>query len=1438
MAVIYSTAQGEPLIGGVVVTDIPITLVEDGHARDVVVCFGPGATVAELCGALGRPANPSVEAARLSPGAAGVICGRDVRLDDLAHGHAREMEPPSDDRMEVAVVGGLWSGQAAALSAGSQGVTIGRGAGCDLRLDDREVSRVHASVRYTTSAAVVEDLHSSNGTLVREATILEPTAVELEEPIVIGRSVLAVRRRSGLRADIELTPDGRTRFNRPPRTTATRQAPVFSLPSAPPSPTTPHVSIVAGVAPLALGVAIAVVSHQPTFLLFSVFSPVVIGANAWSNRRRVQRDYAKAMATYDEAKASVSTRLNEAVRTEEVDRRRAAPDPTEIRAIASMPMLRLWERRPADADFLDLRLGLADVPSGVVLTGPGAEAISVPQARLVPVKVGIREAGVVGVAGPRTELLSVARALLVQLAALHSPDDLSIVLLSDGTPDDWDWFKWLPHSEPRAGQACRRLVGFTPDQRQARIAELLALIEERAASQPGPAAAVPAAVVVLDGARQLRADDRVATVLRDGPGVGVYAIGLADDRAGLPGEGNATVLITGSPREGFALDVTTGKAHVESMLPDGVEVVVATEIARNLAPLFLVSGGGDARRLPDPPLDELSLLALSPPSGEELLSRWKRRGVGPAAVVGADADGSLVIDLQRDGPHALVAGATGAGKSELLQTLVGGLAAGRPPTELTFLLVDFKGGSAFRECEQLPHTVGVITNLDGRLVARALDSIQAELRWRQAMFMSVGAKDFDEYRALGRADRPSIPRLVIVVDELKELVDAYSEAIARLSQTARLGRSLGVHLVLATQKPSSVSGLADLRANTDLRVCLRVLEPLDSQDILGTSDGARIRKNEPGRAVARLGDGRLVPFQSGYLGNPVTMGGAPGVTLHPFGVVDAGDPPLRGADGRAPTAPSSPTALQVLVQAARAASETMQMPPLRRPWVPPLPAVVTVDELRVGADSAGIPIGLLDLPAEQRQDPLLVDLALVGNLMITGPPRSGRTSVLRTLAGAAADVTSPTDLHIYGIECRGRSLGDLERLPHCGGVVAIDDVDRLDRLLGLLAARIAEHHDTMGTTAPDEPRLILLCDNYETFFERFAYEDGGRLVERLSSIISTGPPRGVHTVLATDRRGLVGRSGVAVEARVVLRPVDRDDQVALGLPHGVVDPAMPAGRGYWYAGPAEVQMALLDAAPRGEAQVAAIDRIASRWPLPSGSSGPRRVAPAPRSISMAEANARRVSTRLVGPTIVTPAVGGVEMVPIDIDLAAAGSAFVVAGPRGSGRTTALVTIVECLRDAAAPLPLCLVAPRRSTLQDLDLPVLSDLDTMATDLAAAVERVDGRLALVIDDAEMLLDNPVSARLDRIVRVASDRDGVVVLGVTLNDLARRFSGWMFDARQSRSGLLLAPSGPTDGEVFDIRLPRSVGAGAPPPPGRGVLVVRGEWMPAQTILNSRLR
>ena len=284
-----------------------------------------------------------------------------------------------------------------------------------------------------------------------------------------------------------------------------------------------------------------------------------------------------------------------------------------------------------------------------------------------------------------------------------------------------------------------------------------------------------------------------------------------------------------------------GGGAIEDVSADGISVELARGLALALAPVR----DADARRS-EGVADGVTLLDLldcEEPDGDWVLGRWDAAS-GLGAVVGAAAGGSLSVDLRADGPHGLVAGMTGAGKSELLQTLITALAVSHPPNRLAFLLVDYKGGAAFKDCVRLPHTVGLVTDLDAHLTQRALASLNAELQRRERILREAGAKDLADMESQDADGAP--PSLLIVIDEFATLAKEVPDFVDGVVDVAQRGRSLGVHLLLATQRPSGVVS-ENIRANTNLRIALRVNEAAESSDVIGAPDAARIPRDRPGR---------------------------------------------------------------------------------------------------------------------------------------------------------------------------------------------------------------------------------------------------------------------------------------------------------------------------------------------------------------------------------------------------------------------------------------------------------------------------------------------------------------------------------------------------------------------------------------------------------------
>ena len=1466
--------------------DWEITVVDrGGRSTPVTVEATAVATVADLRRAIAEVIDQAME-----PGA--VFLG-DRPLDDHARlsdvgltagavvGLGGPVRRPAELARggELAVVGGPVAGTRITLPAAGA-LVIGRAKDCDLPIDDPEVSRRHAELR-TGRGVTLTDVGSRNGTARRGFRIDGPAELGPGDVFQVGETVLSPRPLPAADAQVSAAAaDGVVRYNRPPRILPPARRAEVQVPAKPEQPRGIRFPLAMVLLPLiAAGVIFLFWRNNMYFLIFLALSPLMALGHFITERRGGRKEYREKLRAYETELAAARARLAELAVDEERTSRDAMPDPAAVVRIAIAPNGRLFERRPSDNDFLRLRVGLIDRPAEVRLTGAGADDIGLPTVYAVPVHLDLADAGVLGIAGPRPAVLANARAVLAQAATLHAPHDLGIVVITGvDAAAEWEWATWLPHSLPhRADLACRRLLATDLAQAETRIAELGKLVSERRGAQrAGLRESAPVGrrlLVVLDGARRLRGLAGLADLLADGPDVGVYALCLDTAETSLPDECRATVVVT-SPSGTRVRVSRPDREPDEDVLADGLSGRTAGELGRALAPIRVLGARfGDDEGLPDA-VRFLDLTRLgTDPGPDDIAGRWAAQpgGRSTRVVLGAGPAGPVEVDLRRDGPHALVAGTSGAGKSELLQTLVAGLALGNRPDALNFVLVDYKGGSAFAECRDLPHCVGLVTDLDGHLVNRALASLSAELRRREAILAAAGAKDIEDYWALTASPtqpRPGLdtgsfgrlPRLVIVVDEFASLVEEVPEFVTGVVGIGMRGRSLGVHVVLATQRPGGVVN-AELRANVNLRICLRVTSPNESTDVIDVPDAARISRHHPGRAYLRTGHSDLAVLQCARVGRPRTDDGpldrpeGDPVAVRPRRVTELGGPVPTGQDNaQADTGHDGETDLTALVAAIRGAAEQLGMGTPAGPWLPPLPAHVTAAHLEpVPLPSpVAVPLGLADHPARQVQTPFVLDLQQSSPVVIAGMARSGRSTALRTLAAALAARTSPADVHIYVLDYGSRALAPLAALPHCGAWVDADEPDRTERLLALLTAEVTRRQrllaaggygslaEQRAAVAPaDGPAyLVLLVDRYEAFLARHGETDGGRLVDVLDSLLRRGPAVGILPVLATDRSGFSHRLAGTVATRIVLRQAEADQVSAYGLHPKEVPHEMPPGRAVAVPGGTEVQVALLDPDPSGAAQTAAVEWLGAalgrQWDGLDPAAAPHRVDPLPESITLRELAGLRVTARPDGPAVCTIGAGGDHLAPVDLDIADAGSTLLISGPPRSGRSSALVAIAASLAGRhTGRLPVIAVCPRPSPLRDLaGLPGVMDIlsgPDLAADLEEALTAAGGRAAVIVDDAELLADDRAADRLERMTRAARDEEGIVVAAGTTEDLmVQRYRGWLPVLRRSRCGLLLNPSSHVDGDVFDIRLPRSTGGGWPP--GRGLLIWRGEITPIQ--------
>ncbi|WP_399887293.1 FtsK/SpoIIIE domain-containing protein [Streptomyces sp. BBFR51] len=1413
--------------------------------------------------------------------------------------------------VELRVVGGPGAGFVHRLGVGKY--DIGSGPASYIRIDDPEVDARALTLSVATDGTCKVAVHCDKDKVTLDGESVKERdgdAWPLGAQIGVGNSLVELARYTAPNAALKWSEDGvGLDYNRPPRLRPPERQTNFRLPSPPRDYEARPLPWLMALTPLVGAVVAVMVFGRWYYLIMAGLSPILLFANYFNDKKHGRKSHAKQVKEYEEQKARIEKDAQDALVAERTDRRQAIPDPAVVLSVGTGPRTRLWERRRTDRDHLLVRVGTGRLPSEVVLDDPEQDD----HRRQVtwkiedaPVALSLRGLGVVGIAGPGDSARSLGRWAVAQTAALHSPMDVQFYVLSENSAQaEWDWVRWLPHSRPLGGQDVNILIGTDAETVGARIGELTQILDARkkAAEQKGNSAqgssfSDPDIVVVWDGSRRLRSLPGVVRLLREGPAVSMFAVCLDAEERFLPGECQAFVVAepkaeetgtgtgtggpeqneqrqaqqvaggfpsfqawhTGAPAEPEQRAVAdrlrlrveeAGVERITDVRPDFVTPAWCLRLARALSALRDISGESEDSALPGSSR-LLDVLQLEPPTADAISARWRMGGQSTMAVIGESYDGPFGIDMRKDGPHGLIAGTTGSGKSELLQTIVAALAVANTPENMTFVLVDYKGGSAFKDCVKLPHTVGMVTDLDAHLVERALESLGAELKRREHILAAADAKDIEDYQDLVRRD-PShapVPRLLIVIDEFASMVRDLPDFVTGLVNIAQRGRSLGIHLLLATQRPSGVVS-PEIRANTNLRIALRVTDGGESSDVIDAPEAGHISKNTPGRAYVRLGHSSLVPFQSGRVGGR-RPGAADPAALAPW----VG--PLSWEDlGRsALTKPKTEsreddeiTDLKVLVDAVLDANRSLAIPAQHSPWLPALDETLLLDEIEApvlaGAAPGKLPpapYGIEDLPSDQARRPVVVDFASFGHLMIGGAPRSGRSQVLRTIAGSLARTHSTADVHLYGIDCGNGALNALTRLPHCGAVVGRNQTERVIRLVNRLKGELSRRQDLLAdagfadigeqraSAAQDErlPHIVVLLDRWEGWVPTLGEVDHGSLTDALQTMMREGASVGIHLVLTGDRTLLVGRIATLTEDKYGLRLADRSDFASLGIPSRKVPEEIPPGRAFRNEAGTETQFALLSEDTTGQGQAAAITAIgeaaAARDAEVPRARRPFRVDSLPSRISFTEAWELRDPEASRSKLWAMVGIGGDEIVGFGPDLADGVPAFVIAGPAKSGRSTVLMNIANSL--LAQGTRLVVAAPRQSPLRQLDgsegvLKVFTGDDIDEDEFEELIDEASPQepIAVLIDDGEILEDCDAESQMKKIVSRGSERGLALVIAGDEEDVCSGFSGWQVDAKKARRGILLSPQESSSGDLIGLRVSRGM-VGGQVTPGKGML------------------
>ncbi|MFC4331723.1 type VII secretion protein EccCa [Streptomyces andamanensis] len=974
-------------------------------------------------------------------------------------------------------------------------------------------------------------------------------------------------------------------IHRPARTTRPAAAPEPRTIEAPPNlPEGKAGSIATSLLPVAgvmSSVVMMTVVRNSQFAGLGAIILVVTLAGSmtlvFSQRGKAQRT----RRTQREAYLAYLEDLREELSGEERERRERAqvlnPPPDALYDIVRDPA-RLWERRRVDGDFLRVRVGTGEMPvrdlkvaqqGSSVLTPPDQFMLNEASALMsrfssgteLPLTVPLDRVGNISVIGPREDTLRVARALMVQTAATHAPDDVAMALAAPGDRiGDWEWAKWLPHlldPEQFDGPvAARRIAPSLPQLARQTGAELrrrasFAAEVRRGLSGPDALAMTSRLLVVADGhgadAVELpRPDDAVG--LRE---MGVTVLHLLDERVQEPGSVGVRITVDGDRI--LIEDLREAEPVSAHGTVDEVGVPFAEGLARMLAPLRL-----SAESMVDAPLtgpvDFAELLGIDDVARLDLDRLWAPRGERaflrvPIGV--SDAHEPVLLDLKESselgmGPHGLCVGATGSGKSELLRTLVLALVATHPPDDLALVLVDYKGGATFAPFADLPHVAGVITNLENQagLVERVHASLAGEVKRRQQVLKDAGnVADIGHYAALRAEKRPDLeplPHLFVVIDEFGELLTAKPDFIDLFLSIGRIGRSIGVHLLLSSQRIEG-GKLKGLDTYLSYRLGLRTFSADESRTVLDTTDAFHLPPL-PGFGYLKVDTSHYERFKASYVSGayrgpveretedtgPLALEYAAYNTLGQDESAGAEEPQMRRRE-------TGPTEMGVLVQQIEDAGART----VRRIWLPPLPDAVALDQVagpvEVGARGmqlAGrrgplrVPLGLLDDPAKQWQGQWYLDLTVAGgHAAVIGGPQSGKTTLLRTLALSLALTHTPQEVGVYGLDLVGGGLQALAGLPHVGGVAGRADRERAARTIDSVRGMLDQREELFRVHNIDSleqlrtlraagrlpelasTEIVLLIDGFGALRDDF--ED---LDDAVVDILKRGSGYGIHVV--------------------------------------------------------------------------------------------------------------------------------------------------------------------------------------------------------------------------------------------------------------------------------------------------------------------------------------
>ncbi len=1202
-------------------------------------------------------------------------------------------------------------------------ITIGRHDGCNIALKFSLVSGEHAVIRKSGTSFELTDKTSTNGTYLNGIRITS-AALKDGDVLAIGEATLVFR---GSALDIRsnfcavskpviLRHDPMTevvRFERSPRLKLAPPQGQVEIQPPPPQGAKPNVNwlqvFLPALGTVGVGLAVTLLSGMnPMMLAFSAPMAVIGIVISVTNYRKQNKTYRqqqqKRLETYTEYLDSVVREIEKKRGEQVLALTSTNPSTAACVDIAKRADKTLWDRRPSDADFMSFRVGSGEMPLSVEIKYPQRGFVMEEDAlqsrpaeiyeayhmlRDMPVLCPAQQCPTIGVTGTPESAAAFLRSVIVQMATHHSYNEVKFILFCDrGTLAGMEWVRQLPHFRDEERKTCY----IASDRQEA--ARLCSLFEkslkERKSDrdtedQYDRKLRIPFLVFLIAAPSLLEGETIRRYLYGDCRDLGICTIMLYEEVASLPKECGTIVELRSplceiynkeraSERIKFSMDTATEMQYGEFARAMGnlvcEEHSAEAEIPRNISFFDMLGIHG---------ADEL-----------DLERNWAASDVTKSLSVPLgvkEKNEPVCLDLHENahGPHGLVAGTTGSGKSEVLQSYVLAMAAAFHPYEVGFVIIDFKGGGMVNQFRELPHLIGVITDMDGREVNRSLLSIRAELDKRKRLFAEHNVNKIDQYIALYKAGqaREPLPHLIIIVDEFAELKADQPEFMQELISAARIGRSLGVHLILATQKPAGQVN-EQIWSNSRFKLCLKVQDASDSKEVLKSPLAAKIK--DPGRAYLKVGNDEIFElFQSGYSGVK---------TLY---------------DGE------EVTQLTAVVRRIAAFCEKAGIQRLSPICLPPLPGELAYPAELAAEGGSLVPIGLYDDPAVQRQGTVLLDLN--ENTFILGSAQTGKTNLLQSLIRTVAWTSSPSMVNLYIMDFGSMTLKSFETLRHVGGVVIPDEDEKLKNLFKLLSREVEKRKRKMisvGVSSfqayleggyTDMPRILLILDGFSPFRELYgeAYEGA------LQHICRDGLAYGITTIVTNTQTSGFGYKYLSLFAQRFAFSCNDAAEFSNLFPRCRLEPANVRGRFLCRMEESVLEAQAFLAFPgekeiqRAVALKAFVEEANARWPEEQAVPIPA----IPKELTM-----QYITEHYDRPAGKYEYILGLdydEVEPVAYDLGAIGELAVVgASPERKRRVTGLLLDLLTGRHSASPVSLYIV-------DSVERPLKKYMDSSCTEL---------------------------------------------------------------------------------------------------------------------------